>query len=124
MTLVESPEDVRGAVMRRTGEAVTRVTETADDTRTRLSKTSRRARRRSADLADRARVRAATSGARIGVKGSRLGAKGVLFGARAGPVRSSGRPAMPSSAQSWSARAGSSPTKRQTSAPRSTRSTR
>jgi hypothetical protein len=82
MTLLESPEDVRDAVVRRTEEAVTRVTETADDTRTRLSKASRRARRHSADLGDRARLRAATSRARIGVNGSRLGAKGVLFGAR------------------------------------------
>lgn len=92
MSRVESPEELRDAVVQRAGDAAQRVAEVADNAGAQVASRVHRAAGRSGILGLKAGSRVGAAGTRIGAKGSRLGASGLLFGAKAG-VREKLRPA-------------------------------
>lgn len=103
MNRLESPEELRDAVVHRAGDAAQRVAEVADDAGSRIAKVADDTGSQIAKRADRATARSrrlglktgsriGVAGTKIGMKGSKLGARGLLCGAKAG-VREKLRPA-------------------------------
>ena len=107
MSRVESPEELRDAVLQRAGDAGQRVAQAADDVGGRitqrvadatddvggrLTKRTDRAAVRSGVLGIKTGTRVGAAGTKVGIKGSKLGARGLWFGAKAG-AREKLRPA-------------------------------
>jgi hypothetical protein len=96
MSRVESPEDLRDAVVQRAGEAARRVSDVADDVGSRVAgpadRVALRTGARGVRTGTRAGAAGAKAGAKLGLKGSKLGLRGLLFGAKAN-ARAKLRPA-------------------------------
>jgi hypothetical protein len=87
MSGVQTPEDVRDAIVKGAEGAAARASDVASDVTdaagAQLGRHADRARARAGLLGGKAGAKTGKAGAKIGVKGSKLGIAGLLFGAKA-----------------------------------------